>query len=60
MIPENKFFHITHLIEAAKNNGKKVGIFPIEDGAWIDIGEWAEYKKQLNILIRLNMCIQYM
>ena len=47
MIPEGKFFHITHLIEAAKNNGKKVGIFPIDDGAWIDIGEWAEYKKAI-------------
>jgi dTDP-glucose pyrophosphorylase len=45
LIPENKFYHITHLIEDAKNIGKKVGVFPIDDDAWIDIGEWAEYRQ---------------
>ena len=50
LIPENKFYHITHLIEDAKNQGKKVGVFPIEEDDWIDIGQWSEYKKALNIL----------
>ena len=45
LIPENKFYHITHLIEEAKNKGKKVGVFPIDDEAWIDVGQWEEYKK---------------
>ena len=45
LIPENTFYHITHLIEDAKNQGKKVGVFPINDDAWIDVGHWAEYKK---------------
>ncbi len=45
LIPENKFYHITHLIEDAKNKGKKVGIFPIDDDAWVDVGEWTEYQK---------------
>ena len=45
MIPENKFFHITHLIEAAKNSGKKVGVFPVDDDSWVDVGQWAEYQK---------------
>ena len=45
IIPKNKFYHITHLIEDAKNQGKKVGVFPIDDDAWIDIGEWAEYRQ---------------
>ena len=45
LIPENKFYHITHLVEEAKNKGKKVGVFPIDDDAWIDVGQWAEYKK---------------
>jgi len=44
-IPKNKFYHITHLIENIKNMGKKVGVYPIDDDAWIDIGQWAEYKK---------------
>ena len=45
IIPENKFYHITNLIEDAKNQGKKIGVFPIDDDAWIDIGQWSEYKK---------------
>ena len=45
LIPENRFYHITHLIEDAKNQGKKVGVFPIDDDAWIDVGQWAEYQQ---------------
>lgn len=47
MIPENKLFHITHLIEDAKNRGKKIGVFPIDDDAWIDVGQWAGYRKAI-------------
>ena len=50
LIPENKFYHITYLIEEAKNQGKKVGVFPIDDDAWIDVGQWAEYKKAVERL----------
>jgi len=50
LIPENKFYHITHLIEDAKNKGKNVGVFPIDDDAWIDVGEWTEYRQALDLL----------
>ena len=50
LIPKNKFYHITHLIEDAKNQGKKVGVFPVDDDVWIDIGQWAEYKKAMKSL----------
>jgi len=50
LIPKDKFYHITHLIEDANNNGKKVGVFPIDDDAWIDVGQWAEYKKVMELL----------
>jgi dTDP-glucose pyrophosphorylase len=46
-IPQDVFFHITNLIEKAKESGAKIGVFPIGDKAWIDTGEWAEYKKAL-------------
>ena len=45
LIPENRFYHITHLIENAKNQGKKVGVYPVNDDAWIDVGQWTEYQK---------------
>lgn len=44
-IPENEFFHITHLIEKLKNQGRKVGVFPISQKSWLDIGTWDEYKE---------------
>jgi dTDP-glucose pyrophosphorylase len=47
LIPENEFFHITHLIEKVQAAGGKVGVYPISDKSWIDTGEWAEYKKAL-------------
>jgi dTDP-glucose pyrophosphorylase len=47
LIPKDEFYHITHLIEDANNNGKRVGVFPIDDDDWIDVGQWAEYKKAL-------------
>ena len=50
LIPKDKFYHITHLIEDAKNQGKKIGVFPVDDDDWIDIGQWAEYKKALAVL----------
>ncbi len=45
LIPENRFYHITNLIEDAKKRGKKVGVFPIDDDDWIDVGQWAEYQR---------------
>mgnify|MGYP001361924138 CR=1 FL=1 len=50
LIPKNKFYHITHLIEDAKNKGKKIGVYPIDEEAWVDVGQWAEYKKAVKKL----------
>ena len=38
-IPKNEFFHITHLIEKIKKRGGKVGVFPVSEKSWKDIGE---------------------
>ena len=46
-IPENKFFHITHLMEKIIARDGKVGVFPISEGSWHDIGQWKEYNKTL-------------
>ena len=44
-IPNEEFLHITHLMEKIKDRGGKVGVFPVTEGAWMDIGEWKEYNK---------------
>jgi len=38
------------MIENLKNAGKRIGVFRIDDEAWVDIGQWAEYKQAVNKL----------
>ena len=49
-IPKNKFFHITHLIENIQKRNGKIGVFPISEGSWTDIGDRNGY---LNLLRKL-------
>lgn len=46
-IPIDTFFHITRLIEKIIERNGRIGVFPISDGSWKDIGEWNEYLKTL-------------
>lgn len=50
LIPENEKYDMTNLIDDAKQNGYKVGVFPVSEKSWIDIGQWEEYQKSLKIL----------
>ena len=50
LIPEGKMYHITQLIDDAKKGGMQVGVYPIDDDSWIDVGQWAEYKKAVEQL----------
>jgi dTDP-glucose pyrophosphorylase len=45
-IPKNNFLHITTLIEKLHQEGRKVGVFPVSEGSWKDIGNWEEYIKK--------------
>jgi dTDP-glucose pyrophosphorylase len=44
-IPENKTYYMTDLVEKVKNEGGQVGVYPISENSWVDIGQWEEYKK---------------
>lgn len=46
-IPTDTFFHITDLIEKIKERDGKVGVFPVSEKSWTDIGEWQFYSKIL-------------
>lgn len=47
-IPD-EFFHITHLIEKLHNEGRRVGVYPISQNDWIDMGDWEEYLKLIKM-----------
>lgn len=43
-IPDD-FFHITHLMEKLQQQGRRVGVYPISQNDWMDMGDWDEYMK---------------
>ena len=47
-IPPNEFYHITSLIEKLIGKERRVGVYPINEGSWVDIGNWDEYLKFVN------------
>jgi dTDP-glucose pyrophosphorylase len=54
LIPEQTRCDMTDFIEHLKKAGGRIGVFPIGENAWIDTGEWAEYRKALGALGRLG------
>lgn len=44
-IPKGALFHINHLIEKVSSRNGKIGVFPVSEKSWIDVGEWASYLK---------------
>ena len=49
-IPNHRKFDMTELINELKQNGQRIGIYPISEKSWIDIGQWEEYKKTVEKL----------
>ena len=45
LIPKNKPYNFTDLITRARAAGRKIGVFPINEKDWTDIGQWEEYRK---------------
>lgn len=52
-IPENTFFHATHLVEKLIVQGKKVIRYPL-NGTWIDIGTPQEYERAKELVKHLK------
>ena len=50
LIPDNGTFHITHLMGKVQDNGGRVGVYPVSEGAWVDVGQWAEYRNALKVI----------
>ena len=50
LIPKNKTYDMTHLIQMIKTIKRQVGVYPIDDESWIDVGQWTEYHKAIDRL----------
>ena len=49
-IPENEYFDMTDLIKKAKQRNHKIGVYPISEKSWIDIGQWEQYHEAVKEL----------
>jgi dTDP-glucose pyrophosphorylase len=47
-IPDAGVFHITHLIENVRKRNGRVGVYPVSEKSWVDIGNWEEYSKYIH------------
>jgi len=48
LIPKNTFFNITELIEILLQKKHKVGVFPISENSWVDIGQLGNYNSVIS------------
>lgn len=45
LIPDDTPYHMTQLVEKAMNLGYKVGMYPVSEDSFLDMGEFAEMKR---------------
>jgi NDP-sugar pyrophosphorylase family protein len=46
-VPEATFFHLTELIDRYLAEGRRVGVYPVSEGSWVDIGQIEELRDTL-------------
>ena len=45
LIPSNELFDMDELIRKIKQKKLSIGVFPVNEENWIDIGEWTKYNR---------------
>lgn len=44
-IPRDRTFHITDFIKKLKRKKCKIGVYPVSEKSWLDVGQWEAYKE---------------
>ena len=50
LISGDEFLHMTDIIHILKEKGFKVGVYPVTEKSWLDVGQWEEYSETLKQL----------
>jgi dTDP-glucose pyrophosphorylase len=48
LIPDNQRFDMPDLINKIMEHGLRVGVFPVSEKSWADVGQWRDYSNFLN------------
>lgn len=57
LIPDDTMFHMTQLVDKVMKNGGKVGMYPVSEDSFLDMGEFGEMKRmeeKLNIVSEMH------
>jgi NDP-sugar pyrophosphorylase family protein len=46
-VPEDTFFHLTELVSGYLREGRPVGVYPVSEKSWLDIGQLEELRETL-------------
>jgi len=46
-IPKNKFYNMTDLVADYLGKGEKVGVYPVSEKSWLDMGQFEELQEML-------------
>jgi len=46
-IPPGEQFNMTDLIKKLRDNNRRIGVYPVSEESWTDVGQWGEYKKAM-------------
>ena len=47
LIPDQAFMHMTELIEICLKKGVRLGVYPISEKSWVDMGQWEQLQETL-------------
>lgn len=49
-LPDNKFYNITDIADNIRKDGRNIGVFPITEKSWLDMGQFGEMQEMIKAL----------
>ncbi|MEG2295707.1 MAG: sugar phosphate nucleotidyltransferase [Oscillospiraceae bacterium] len=49
-IPKDTFIHITQIIQMQKDKGESIGVYPVSENSWLDMGQPEELNHMIKVL----------
>lgn len=49
-VPKKSFFNMDDLINNLRSKKLKIGVYPVRDNSWLDVGQWHEFRRTMNII----------
>ena len=54
LIPSYARYDVTDLIDQVQSTQMKVGVYPVADGNWFDVGQWKDYNSTVEVFQRIE------